>query len=224
VSPNVATRSDAPTLSEEHSVLLWQTCAYADDLINAVQDRRRPVGHAHDAMLEFAHYRLLPYLADEERHLPSAQLRDGQLSQLVLDDHARIRHGVDHIEAARTRQLLAVAADGLVERLDRHLRREESWVIDPTAPTRTVGEDWAVPLLLCDEINIDTLPDEASTRLVLQRLGWMRDGDVVHLESSRDLHPLWCRQHASDPYSHVWVYERSGPDRWRARVTRRTTG
>lgn len=218
----VASRPTAPTLSEEHSVLLWQTCAYADELIDAVKNRRQRVGPAHDAMLEFAHYRLLPYLADEEHCLPADQLRDSQLSQLLFDDHARIRRGVDNIEAARTRQLLAVAADGLVERLDRHLRREEAWVIDPTSPTRPAADDWAVPLLLCDEINIDTLPDEAAPRLVLQRLGWMRDGDVVHLESTRDLHPLWCRQHACDPYSHVWVYERSGPDRWRARVTRRS--
>jgi uncharacterized protein (DUF2249 family) len=213
---------DVQTLSDEHSVLLWQTCSYADDLIDAVHTGR-PVAHAHDAMLEFAHYRLLPYLTDEERQLPATRLRDDHLSQLLLDDHARIRLGVDNVEGGRTRQLLALAADGLVERLDRHIRREETWVTaDATAPSGPDAQNWALPLLLTDEIDIDAIPDEAGARLVLQRLAWMRYGEAIHIESSRDLHPLWLQHHAREPDSHVWVYEQDGPSRWRVRVTRRS--
>jgi hypothetical protein len=116
-----------PTLSDEHSVLLWQTCAYAADLIEAAR-AGRPLNTARDAMLEFAHYGLLPYLREEERRLPPHRLRDDHLTKVLLDDHARIRSGVDNIEAGRSRQLLVLAADALVGRLDRHVRREESWV------------------------------------------------------------------------------------------------
>ncbi|HVV77077.1 MAG TPA: hypothetical protein VHC43_13685 [Mycobacteriales bacterium] len=125
----------APTLSDDHSILLWQTCAYADDLAEAARTGR-PVTHAHDAILDFAHYRLLPYLAEEERCLAATQLRDNHMSRLLYEDHARIRRGVDNLEASRTRGLLALAADGLVECLDRHIRREEAWVIpNPSVPS-----------------------------------------------------------------------------------------
>lgn len=217
-----ASRSEAPALSDDHSILLWQTCAYADDLIEAAR-AGRPVTHAHDAILEFAHYRLLPYLAEEERCLAASQLRDNHFSRLLYDDHARIRHGVDNLDTSRTRGLLAVAAGGLVERLDRHIRREETWVIpDPADSATPATDDWALPLLLSDEIDIDALPDEARMRLLLQRLRWMRDGEAIHLQSSHDLRQLWIRSHALDPGSHAWVYEQEGPALWRVRVTRRT--
>lgn len=124
---SAATRPDVATLSDEHSILLWQTCAYAEDLIDAVRAGRRAT-QARDALLEFAHYRLVPYLSEEEGRLPSTPLRDDHLWQLLLDDHARIRLGVENINASRTRELLALSARGLVERLDRHIRREETWV------------------------------------------------------------------------------------------------
>ncbi len=210
-----------PTLADEHDVLLWQTCSYADELIDAAQSGR-PATRAHDAMLEFAHYRLLPYLTDEERRLPAGELRDDHLAQLLLEDHGRIRHGVDNIESGRTPQLVALAADGLVDRLDRHIRREETWVISDAAiadPGNPAG--WALPLVLSEEIDLDSLPAETGEHLLLQRLGWMRSGETLRLESSRDLHPLWLVDHSRDPHAHVWVYEKEGPTRWRARITRR---
>ncbi len=115
------------TLSDEHSVLLWRTCAYAADLIEAA-GRGRPMRRAQDDMLEFAHYGLLPYLAEEERQLPPHRLRDDHLTKVLVHDHARIRSGVDNLEAGHSRQLLALAANDLVYRLDRHVRREETWV------------------------------------------------------------------------------------------------
>ncbi len=212
-----------PTLSQEHSVLLWQTCAYATDLIDAARCGR-PLSSAHNAMLEFAHYGLLPYLTEEERRLPPNRLRDDHLTKVLLHDHARIRSGVDNIEAGHSRQLLALAADALVDRLDRHVRREESWVShdgqilsDPA-----LIQSWALPLLLCDDIDLDAIPEKGRERLVMQRLAWMRPGDTLHLGSSRDLHSLWRRHHRQDPDSHAWVYEDEGPRRWRVRVTRRT--
>jgi hypothetical protein len=147
---DTATRADVSTMSVDHSILLWQTCAYADDVIDAAR-AGRSVTRAHDAILYFAHHRLLPYLAEEERCLSATPLRDNHLSRLLYDDHQRIRDGVDNLEACRTRELLALAADGLVERLDRHLRREEAWVVhDP----------------------------EGSAAPTAERLGQMRDGEA----------------------------------------------
>lgn len=33
--------TDVTALTDEHSVLLWQTCAYADDLTEAARSKRR---------------------------------------------------------------------------------------------------------------------------------------------------------------------------------------
>ena len=171
-----AARPAGLTLADEHDVLLWQTCSYADDLIEAVESGQ-PAADAHDAMLEFAHYRLLPYLSHEERELPANELRDDHLAQLLLDDHARIRHGVHSIEAGRTRQLLALAADELVERLARHIRREQAWLIrDVAAPADpATSASWALPLVLADEIDVDALPAEVREDLGLPAdLAWLR--------------------------------------------------
>ena len=151
-------RRSSPTLSDEHNVLLWQTCSYADDLIEAVC-RSRPLRVAREAMLEFAHHRLLPYLAQEERWLPPNRLRDDHLVKLLVEDHERIRRGVDNIEAGTTRQLLAFSADSLVERLDRHLRREQAWVSDDAPIPSHPLLGWPPSLRPSDESNVDALPE-----------------------------------------------------------------
>lgn len=122
---------DAPAgpMFDEHSVLLWQTCAYAEDLTDAARSGH-PLAGPYGAMLEFLHHRLLPYLAEEERRLPDARLRDERLRGLLLTDHERLREDVGAIEGSRTRRVLALNADALVDRLDRHVGRAESWVID----------------------------------------------------------------------------------------------
>ena len=211
----------APPISDEHSVLLWQTCAYADDLTDAARTGGR-LTPAHDAMLEFLHYRLLPYLTNEERQLAPDRLRDDHLLRLLTTDHERLRADVDNIESSRTRRLLTLAASTLVDRLDRHVRREESWLADPLGdPQQADLADWALPLLFGDVIDLDALPSEYREALVRQRLAWLRPGETVRLQAASDLHSLWRRQHASDHNAHIWVYEEDGPTRWQARITRR---
>ena len=207
-------------LADEHSVLLWQTCAYAEDLSDAAQSGHR-VTPAFDAMLGFLHYRLLPYLHDEERQLPPSKLRDEHMTRLLIADHERLRADVDNVESCRTRQLLTLASDALVDRLDHHIRREERWVADPTtgATDSVYLEEWAVPVLLSDDIDLDALPAEHLSNLVLRRLQRMRPGETVRLHAGHDLHGLWRRHHASSPDTHVWVYEVAGPADWIARIT-----
>jgi uncharacterized protein (DUF2249 family) len=214
--------SSAAEISDEHSVLLWQTCAYVDGLRDAARSGGR-LTPAYDAMLEFLHYRLLPYLNNEERQIPATRLRDDHLLRLLVADHERLRADVDNIESSRTKRLLALAGDALVEHLERHVRREESWLTDPSGdPTRAEPQDWALPLLFSDSIDLDALPREDRDDLVRQRLAWMRPGDSVWLESAHDLHSLWCQQHDRDHNAHVWVYEADGPSTWRVRITRRS--
>ena len=216
----VTMTSTAP-ISDEHSVLLWQTCAYADELTDAVA-AGRGLTPVHDAMLEFLHYGLLPYLRDEERQISGARLRDDHMLRLLVSDHDRMRALVDNIEFSRTRRLLVLGAEALVDRLERHVRREESWVSDPLDTYVPLNlQTWALPRLLGDVIDLDALPTEHRDALLRQRLLWMRPGETVHLEAGSDLQPVWRRQHAYDHSSHAWAYEEDGPDHWRARVTRR---
>lgn len=218
-------RAASGPILDEHSVLLWQTCAYADDLSDAARSGH-PLTGPYDAMLEFLHYRLLPYLTEEERRLPKTRLRDERMRRLLLTDHERLRDDVDNIEGSRTRRLLALTADALVNRLDRHVSREETWVADhgPEPATEEDQQSWALPLLFADDIDLDSLPAAHRERLALQRLAWMRPSEVVLLQAGEDLHPLQLRQNSYSPDSHVWVYQREGPGLWRARITRRTGG
>lgn len=75
-------------------------------------------------------------------------------------------------------------------------------------------------MVLRDVIDVDALPEPVHERLVLQRLARMHRGELVRLESSCHLHPLWRRHYELDPASHSWVYELAGPNPWRACLTR----
>jgi uncharacterized protein (DUF2249 family) len=214
-----ASLAPAPPISDEHSVLLWQTCAYADDLNDALRTGRR-LTLAHDTMLEFLHYRLLPYLTNEERQLAPGRFRDDHLLPLLVTDHERLRADVDNIESSRTRRLLAVAVEALVGRLGRHVRREECWLADPYGdPKHADLQDWALPLLFNDVIDVDALPREHRAALVRQRLAWLRPGETVRLCAASDLHPLWQQQHACDRNTRSWAYEKDGPTQWQVRIT-----
>lgn len=181
----MTTLSPAPpagSLVDEHSVLLWQTCAYAEDLIDAARSKQR-MTPAYDAMLQFLHYGLLPYLSREEQQLPPSELRDEHMIPLLLADHERLRDDVDNVELSRTRRLLTLATGALVDRLDRHVRREESWVTN--ASTGVVADadlnDWALPLLLSHDIDLVALPAghrsvpaSSCTTVWPPRTGWPR--------------------------------------------------
>ena len=206
-----------PSAPDEHSVLLWQTCAYADDLVVAATSGG-PLGTRYDAMLEFLHYRLLPFLGAEEAALhPTAHDAVRQ-----IEDHNRIRDDIDALDGARTRRSLAGASSALVRRLDQHVLREDGWTGSVTAPARGAAPAaWALPLLLGDEIDLADLPPDSREALVLERLRRMRLGEAVLLRADHDLHPLWRRLHAVAPGDHGWAYEVAGPTRWAAEVTRR---
>ena len=212
-------------LVDEHSVLLWQVCAHADDLTEAVGSRA-DFALALRGMLTFLHYRLLPYLSAEESRLQPALLRDQHLTELLVTDHQRLRFGVEELESSRTRDLAGLAAAALASQLDRHLRREESWVIDAWAGTGSGFDvdDWELFLRFSDVIDVDSLPTNCGEDLVLRRLREMRCGESLRLQATRNLHSLWRRYQAIDPGSHAWVYEQDGPIHWDVRVTRRNTG
>jgi uncharacterized protein (DUF2249 family) len=212
-------------LTDEHSVLLWQTCAYADEIVDTAHSRR-PLTPAFDTMLDFLHHRLLPYLSAEERQLSGSELRDEHLTQVLLTDHNRIRTDVENVEAARTRPLLTMSTAALVSRLDRHVQREETWVTDTDLHQRATDgaaapAAWALPLLLAAEIDLDALPHDTCDRLVLTRLQRMRRGETLRLHADHDLHRLWQRLHTLTPGDHGWVYELDGPNHWVAQITRR---
>jgi uncharacterized protein (DUF2249 family) len=211
----------AAPIRDEHSVLLWQTCAYADEVSDAALSRRR-LTPVHDEMLQFLHYRLLPYLTNEERQLAPGCLRDEHMLRLLRADHERLRADVENVESSRTRRLLALAASVLVDRLDRHMRREECWLAVPLGAPRVPDvQDWALPLLFSEVIDLDALPADDREDMVRRRLAWLHPGESVRLQARHDLHRLWQRQHASHRNAYAWLYEQDGPSRWQVRVTRR---
>ena len=118
----------AAPLVDDHSVLVWQTCAYAEELTDVARAGQR-LTPAYDALLGFLQYRLLPYLRVEERQLA---VGGDQLDWLLLADHDRLRAYVAELECSRTRRQLVAASDALVEGLDRHVRREEWWLAGGT--------------------------------------------------------------------------------------------
>ena len=201
-----------PNLADEHSVLLWQTCSYADALVTAATSGG-PLGTPYDAMLGFLHYRLLPYLSSEERALLPSE-------RALIGDHNRIRGDVEDLDLARTRRTLATTSAALVRRLDEHVQREDALGVTGPGGGRPPAA-WALPLLLTDEIDLTALPPDSAAPLVLARLRRMRNGETVLLHGDYDLHVVWRRLHAVAPGDHAWSYDRTGPDRWTARVTRR---
>jgi len=218
-------------LSDEHSILLWETCAYSDALTQAA-DSGTGLDAACDALLEFLHYRLLPYLCAEERRLCDSGLRDRALADLLVADHDRIRAHVDTLSASRTPRLRVISSRALVDCLDRHVQREQSWVLDidmaagsdvgtGVAEGRALVRGWALPLVLTDHVDLDALPLDIAEELVVQKILRMRPGEVFWLHASHDLHCLWLRQQGGDPGRHSWVYEHEGPDEWVVRIARR---
>ena len=220
-------------LNDEHSVLLWETCAYSSELIQAA-DSRAGLDAACEALLGFLHYRLLPYLCDEERRLCDSGLRDSAFADLVVADHERIRAHVETLAASRTSRLRVISTRALVDCLDRHVQREQSWVLDSggaasalhagavvTPVTAAPVPGWALPLALSEHVDLDDLPEAIAEELVLQKIQRMRHAEVFWLHASRDLHCLWLRQQSNDPGRHSWVYEQEGPHEWIVRISRR---
>jgi uncharacterized protein (DUF2249 family) len=214
----------ATALSDEHSILLWEACAYSDELTRAAHSGAG-LDAACNAMLEFLHYRLLPYLCAEERRFCDSGLRDRALAHLLVADHDRIRAHVDTLAASRTPGLRVISSSALVDRLDRHVQREQSWLLDnagavvtPVAAAPVDG--WALPLVLVEHVDLDALPEEIAEELVLQKIQRMRCAEVFWLHASHDLHRLWVRQQAVDPGRHSWVYEQEGPHEWVVRIGR----
>jgi uncharacterized protein (DUF2249 family) len=212
-------------LTDEHSVLLWQTCAYADDLVDNIHSDGLLITSL-ETTLQFLHYGLLPYLRTEERQLAGAELGDAHLERLLVSEHDGIRAAVDSIGTSRTRQALSVATKSLIDRLDRHVQREDACVMESVGIVRSAtayreAHDWALPLMLSDHVDLDALPSGNRDTLVLERLQQMRPGDVLRLHADHDMHPLWCRHHSREPGRDAWVYEQDGPHEWTVRVTRR---
>lgn len=127
VQTALSTSPDA--LPDAHSVLLWETSAYVEEM----QTDRPHHAQRRKALCRFLRERLLPYLAGEERRLLVSGLRDEHLTSLLLADHARLRAHVENIRGSRTPDLADMAAEALVCRLDKHVRREQRWVVDTTS-------------------------------------------------------------------------------------------
>jgi uncharacterized protein (DUF2249 family) len=204
--------------------LLWQICAYVDDFAAAARTGHELIP-AFDSLLTFLHYRLLPYMAEEERRFRGEHLTPAEHHQ-QLTDHNQIRDSVEVIEGAETEALSLLATAALVTRIDEHAQREQSWITGYGQRIQGIGDDeafanWALPLLLTEDIDIEALPSDYADTLVLARLLRMRRGESLRLRARHDLHPLWRQLRARDQGGHAWAYQTAGPRNWVACITRR---
>jgi uncharacterized protein (DUF2249 family) len=218
-----ARRTAADRLYDDHSILLWQFCAYASEAIDASHATMQMEPEV-KSLLRFLRFGMLPYLCREEDMFSPERLHSDWVARALEADHVRIRADVDRIEACRSGTQVRLAIETLLTRLDRHMAHEQAWAktSDPCLTTDD-GEPpwWSLSLLLGDDIDVETLPPSYADTLVLTRLQQMRRGEALWLRAGHELHPLWRQLNALFPGCHGWVYERTGPLEWIVCVTRR---
>jgi hypothetical protein len=98
------TGTPAGGLSDEQSVVLWQTCAYAGTVVDAARAGER----SEAARRDLIHF-----------------LRCGPLTE-----YAGIRGGIEAIEASRGPRRTRLAVEAVVADLERRIRREPAGAVD----------------------------------------------------------------------------------------------
>jgi len=179
-------------------------------------------------MLGFLHYRLLPYLSDEDC-CPTSVTRSGSRHRRDFVTATCCSYcSATTIGCVRTSTISSPAAPAASS--PSPPTRSSTGLTGTSAakkrgsarpkPPRPDVEGWALPLLLDNQVELDALPAEHRLTLLRYRLGWLRPGETVHLDSRSDPHPLGQQLHALDHNAYHWVYDEDGPARWRARITR----
>lgn len=228
--------SPAPLLIDEHAVLVEQIAARQEHVRAGLQAGDWPRTELRQ-LLDYLHYELLDQTVHEERLLfPLAGgCADTRVQELVAE-HLALRRATEQLaDAAAPRnegrdvdQLTALLRD-LRRLLERHVVREERVLATVTldgVETRrqpTWSRSW-YPLTEGPVLDLDALPAPFAPPAALQRLARLAPGETVEVRSSSSLaalRTLTARRRAAE---FTWVCLAEGPERWRARVTRRHAG
>ena len=228
--PGVAALT-APTLAEEHALLLREVSARAEVLLREAEERRWPAEQLR-ALLDYLHLEVLQQVVDEEWLLfRSAYHTPDELARLRRE-HLELRLAIDVLAQAAdggstlTPQQLAVTTRDLLVRLEKHLAAEEVVLaVAGEAPRATTSlgsrpHEW-YSLTQGPVIDLDALPGETGFDAVLDRLLRMKPGESVELRAGIDLGPMWQRLSRVDPGGYGIALLQNGPTQWRIEVTRR---
>ncbi len=207
------------TLADEHASLLWQVCARAEVVLDALPEGWPPAGLA--ALVDYLRFEVLEQASDEEREVfPAAAAPEG--TDRLYRDHSRLRAAVEVLAGFLRRPgeaaLLAATVRGLVVQLEAHLRTEEALLPQARGTRRELD---AYPLTEEQVVDLDLLPARTCTAAALHRVGRLRPGEAVLLRSSTDPLPLWRCLSWRSPGAYGWAYLHEGLPCWEVRVTHR---
>lgn len=228
-------QAGAQTLVDEHRVLWHEIEVRRGEVMVALGDGDWPVPQL-ARLVDYLRVELLDQAVNEERllfPLTSGKLTDPGVAQL-LEDHVDLRDATNALaglaglpEDARDPALVVSLLDNLYEVLDRHLKAEEAilsgageWGV--TAGRRPFRPHQWYRLTEGPVLDADTLPPEAATDLVLERLSRLRSGEQVEIRSSvplRHLEGAFTRRGMTADYG--WTVEEERPGRCRVSITRR---
>jgi uncharacterized protein (DUF2249 family) len=223
-------------LAEEHAALQQELERRVERVLRTLAGGHWPTDETR-RLLDYLRYEVLDQAVNEERllyPLTDEGFAGPRIHELV-DDHIQLRDLADRLAAvldsgAHDAARLAAAVHQLRERLSHHLSNEEE-VLGPVSDTGIESvrlpyhsHEWFV-LTEGATVDMDRLPPASGHAAVLERLARMRPGERLEITSGRSLqavHGLLVRRGMSAVYG--WVYLEEGPRRWRAQVTRRTSG
>jgi hemerythrin-like domain-containing protein/uncharacterized protein (DUF2249 family) len=223
------------TLADEHRVLWHEIEVRRAEVLHALGGGDWPVSQL-VRLVDYLRSELLDQAVNEERllfPLTSGKRTDPGVAQLV-EDHVDLRDATNALAGLAvlpddTRDPARVIAvlDDLDEVLERHLDAEEAILSGTGERGITSGRrpfrphEW-YPLTEGPVVDADTLPREAATDLVLERLSRLRSGEHVQIRSSARLHGLEAAfQRRGMTADYGWAVDEDGPGRCRVSINRR---
>lgn len=217
-------REEAPPLSpaaaliEHHGQLLRQAALRAEQTLVALA-AGDPTADAVAMFLDYLRAEVLPLTRSEDRLLRIDLDHDRRFSR----DHRRLRAGVDALMTATRSprpdaQLISGTVRGILDQLERHLRREDDCLLSGSvaqAPPVQRPATW-YPLTEGPDVDLDLLFEADTAPAMLSRLRGLRPGQHLQIVAHRPLLALRVCVYRLDPHAECyrWTVIEDGPPTW----------
>jgi uncharacterized protein (DUF2249 family)/hemerythrin-like domain-containing protein len=227
---------DDHVLADEHAVLLDEV-RRRERLVRAAIGAGRWPAEKVDGLVAYLHFEVLDQAVTEERLL--FPLADGGFAnprvRRLVAEHVELRDLTNRLGATagaapgeRDLRLLVDLLDDLEELLVDHMPTEQAVLRQATPhgveslrrPFRC--HTW-FPVTEGPDIDLDTLPRDHADRATLERLSRMHPGERLLLRAGWNLDGLAGLVGRAWPHEFGWACLESGPEQWRAEVTRRAS-
>ena len=220
-------------LAAEHSLLLRNVVARADDVLTTAADGRWPE-HELAGLIDYLRSELISQTRIEEQLLfGDADTSSSDAFSRLTRDHTRLRYALEALtDSGRDRgrrdpQWLAATVRGLVTQLSEHLGQEREvlsrhatqagWQRAGAAMEHRPHAWYALTHEAV--INLDAFSTGQDIEAVLPRVQQLRPGDGVELVGSADPRHLCSRLLRDEDLTLRYLDD--GPQTWRVCVTRR---